>query len=88
MIETKISQMVEAIVDQRINQIPKRDCDDEPPNRYLTVRQAAEYLNVHVRSVYNYLRDGLFNKIYFGNSLRIDKEEIIDFANQQKIGAA
>lgn len=82
-IDNFIENMIDQKIDQKMLMMGSKECDPNDDTRYFTVEQAAKYIGVSKRSIYNYLDNGLFNRIYFGNSIRIDKCEIIQFANSQ-----
>ncbi len=83
MLETLIEKMIDQKIDQKIKMMGTKECDPNDATRYITVGKAASYIGVTKRTIYNYLNGGIFNRIYFGNSIRIDKCEIIKFANSQ-----
>ena len=83
-IEELIEKVVDKKVDEKLAKIThlNQECSDQ--NRFMTIAEAAKFIKVSTRTIYNYLDTGVFNRIYFGNSVRIDKMEIISFANLQK----
>lgn len=83
-IEDYIEKVVDMKVDQKMADQQTDNCLESDPNRFMTIKQTAEYLKVSVRSIHNYFKSGVLTKIYFGDSPRIDKMEIIAFANLQK----
>lgn len=76
--------MVNMKVDQRMTEKKINNCLESDPDRWMTIPETAKYIKVSTRTIYNYLKSGVLQQVYFGNSLRIDKIEIIAFANLQK----
>ena len=83
-IEKFIEKIVDMRVDEKLAKIKQDRSQLLEEDRYLTVTEAAKFIKVSTRTIYNYLDSGVFNRIYFGGSVRIDKLEIIEFANRQK----
>ncbi|MBT8231344.1 MAG: helix-turn-helix domain-containing protein [Bacteroidia bacterium] len=83
-IEKRIEEIIDMKVNEKLNRIKQNISEQSNQNRYMTIAETAKFIKVTPRTIYNYLDDGVFSRIYFGSSIRIDKEEIIDFANRQK----
>jgi len=50
------------------------------PSNYISPSQAAEYLGVHINTIYNYIKTDILTAYRFkdgGNTIFIDKNEII-----------
>jgi len=53
-------------------------------NKLLTPEQVAEILQVHVLTVYSYIRRGKFDAIRLGRSYRIDPDDLEIFVQSNK----
>ncbi len=49
----------------------------------LTVKEVAEYLNIHEQTVYDRVKEGAIPHIRIGGSVRFDLEEVIEFHRQE-----
>lgn len=83
-IEDYIEKMIDLKVEERMAENNNANCLESDPNRFMTINETAEYLKVSVRSIHNYFKSGVLTKIYFGDSPRVDKMEIIAFADLQR----
>jgi excisionase family DNA binding protein len=53
-------------------------------NRLMTAEQVADILQIHVLTVYNYIKQGKFNAVRLGRSYRIDPDDLKNFIESNK----
>jgi len=53
-------------------------------NKLLTPEQVADILQIHVLTVYSYIRRGKFDAVRLGRSYRIDPEDLATFVQSSK----
>lgn len=53
-------------------------------NKLLTPEQVADILQIHVLTVYNYIRKGKFEAVRLGRTYRIDPEDLEYFVQANK----
>jgi len=53
-------------------------------NKLLTAEQVAEILQIHVFTVYSYIKQGKFNAVRLGRSYRIDPNDLEIFIESNK----
>lgn len=57
-------------------------------SKLLTPEQVADILQIHVLTVYNYIRKGKFEAVRLGRTYRIDPEDLAEFVQAHKSNKA
>ena len=57
---------------------------DNVNNKYLTVKEASEILNMHVRKVTSFLASGKLKGAKMGRQWRLDEKDVRDFFEEMK----
>lgn len=82
-IQTQLEEVIDRMVNERmqtfLSELPK----PQSRNQLLTIQQAAERLRVSIRTIQNYFNRGVLTRINIGHQVRISQDEIDNIVNQQ-----
>ena len=83
--EERLKETLHSIINDSFNTIIKDNLSVKKDDvEYLTIPAAAKFLNKTVRTLYNWIEQGLLKRYYIGDSPYIKKSELLNLPTNKK----